>query len=84
MDKDSDLYRTLVEEGALIAEGFDEAIIGIGYQFNKAVVVYNYDKCVEVLAKDMSFEEAEEFFEYNVLGSYVGEKTPVFLKIFKE
>ena len=27
----------------------------------------------------MSREEAEEFFEHNVAGAYVGENTPVFL-----
>jgi hypothetical protein len=27
----------------------------------------------------MSREEAEEYFEFNILGAYVGEYTPVFI-----
>ena len=26
------------------------------------------------------YEEAEEFFEYNIIGSYVGDKTPAFIE----
>ena len=29
--------------------------------------------------EDMSYEEAVEFFEFNVTGAYVGEHTPAFL-----
>jgi hypothetical protein len=29
--------------------------------------------------KDMTSEEAEEYFEFNVQGAYVGENTPAFL-----
>jgi len=28
----------------------------------------------------MSYEDAIEFFHYNVLGAWVGKKTPLFLK----
>jgi hypothetical protein len=31
------------------------------------------------MENDMSYEEAEEFFEYNQIGAYVGESTPCFL-----
>jgi hypothetical protein len=30
----------------------------------------------------MSYEEAIEYFEYNVLGAYVGENTPIFIDNF--
>ena len=30
--------------------------------------------------EDMTMEEAEEFFEFNIIGSYVGDGTPVFLE----
>tara|TARA_R110002020_G_scaffold243394_1_gene456878 strand:+ start:1002 stop:1220 length:219 start_codon:yes stop_codon:yes gene_type:complete len=65
----------------LTANGFEEAFIGIGIQFNKEVAVYNRDKCIEILSKDMTFDEAEEFFEFNVTGAYVGEETPVFVTV---
>ena len=61
----------------LIADGFDDAIIGI----HEDKVVYSTKKCIEVLIKDHGLEEEEafEYFGFNVSGSYVGEKTPIFI-----
>jgi hypothetical protein len=42
--------------------------------------VYSYDKCVEVLERDMDYEDAVEYMEFNVTGAYVGEQTPVFTR----
>ena len=66
----------------LLAEGFDEAILGVGCcKGREDVVVYSYSKCVDVLmGRDgMSEEEAEEFMEFNVVDAYVGERTPIFV-----
>jgi len=71
-----------LEVDSLFADGFEEAVIGHGYTpGRKTLVVYDYDKCVEVLmARDgMSHEEATEWMEFNVEGAYAGEHTPVFL-----
>jgi len=67
----------------LVADGFDEAIIGIGRQFNKNLVIYDEDKCIEILMErdGMTDEEAIEFFEFNVVGAYVGEYTPIFVRV---
>lgn len=68
--------------GMLKADGFDEAVIGMGNQMpNDPVLIYDADKCIDILmTRDgMSGEEALEFFSYNVQGSYVGEKTPIFI-----
>jgi hypothetical protein len=43
------------------------------------VVVYDRDKILEQLRKELTPEEAVEYFEFNILGAYVGEKTPIFL-----
>ncbi len=66
----------------LLADGFDDAFLGYGTQFNKMLAVYDYDKCVDILMKrdDMTEEEAEEYMEFNVMGAYMGEYTPVFLR----
>ena len=69
-------------EGAFMATGFEEALIGFGYQFNKTLAVYDRDKCINILiATGMDYEEAVEYFEFNVVGSYVGETTPVFISL---
>ena len=63
----------------LFADGFDDAIIGVAQQFNIMSVAYNRDKCIEILMKDMDQLEAIEYFEFNLIGAYVGEQTPTFI-----
>lgn len=70
------------EESLLFADGFDDAILGLGEQYSRtSAVVYDYAKCVKVLMDrdKMTYEEAVEYMEFNVVASYVGEKTPIFL-----
>tara|TARA_A100000172_G_scaffold22527_1_gene12815 strand:- start:4290 stop:4517 length:228 start_codon:yes stop_codon:yes gene_type:complete len=65
----------------MLAVGFEEALIGYGNQFNNYLAIYDREKCIDILMErdGMDIEEAEEYFEYNVQGAYVGEETPVFL-----
>ena len=64
----------------LKADGFDEAIIGIAQRAGHGdLVAYDEAKCIEILARDMSYEEAREYFEFNVLGAWVGDGTPIFI-----
>jgi len=74
-----------VNPDALFADGLDGAILGIVERFAMPpVALYDRTKCVEILMKqDMTFEEAEEFFEYNVTGSWVGDGTPCFAILIK-
>ena len=54
-------------EGVVLCDGMEEAFLGIGVQFtNSPIAVYDREKCIEILAKDMTHEEAEEYFEFNV------------------
>ena len=67
------------DEELLIADGFDDAIIGIDDANIR--VVYDVFKIISILIQDgMSTDEAFEYYEYNILGAYVGEKTPLFVK----
>ena len=65
-------------EELIFYDGFDDAFIGLGCQFNKMSVVYNRQKCIEILMQDMSEEDAEEYFEFNCLNAFVGDSTPIF------
>jgi len=67
----------------LIADGFDKAFIGVGHRSGcHDVAVYDYDKCARILMKrdKMSIEDAYEFLDFNVVGAWVGEQTPIFLE----
>jgi len=59
---------------------FDEAILGIAERVDQlSVVCYDRTKCIDILARDMPREDAEEFFEFNTIGAWMGEFTPVFV-----
>jgi len=45
--------------------------------------VYSIERCVQILAKDMSQEEAEEYFWFNVAGSQ-GEGFPLYISTPEE
>ena len=67
---------------ALLADGFNNAILGMCLQFGQEpVVAYDYEKCLEILEErdEMSRSEAEEYMEYNVIGAYMGMHSPVFI-----
>lgn len=81
------------EEGTLLLEPrerFDACLIGRCASTGKAV--YSADKILATLMEDMSdidedqevsegdlHERALEYFDYNILSSYVGEMTPIYI-----
>ena len=74
-------YNHYMDEETLYADGFENAFIGLGQQFNKELAIYDYDKCIAILVADgLTVEEAEEHMDFNVTGAWVGEYTPVFLR----
>jgi hypothetical protein len=64
----------------LRAEGLDAAIIGICRRYGQEdVILYDEAKVIEILQKmDMDYEEAVEFYEFNIIGTWAGEGTPAF------
>ena len=67
---------------AMMADGFDEAILGMCIQFgSEPIVAYDYEKCIQILMErdDMDKAAALDFMEFNVIGAYVGLNTPVFI-----
>ena len=71
------------EPDILTADGLHDAIVGTADVWECGLVfVYDVEKIIGIFMKrdGMSREEAEEFFEFNVQGAYVGKKTPIFLR----
>ena len=63
----------------LLADGLDEAFLGVDENGEEPRAVYSVQECIRVLSKDMSPNEAEEYFWYNTAGAYVGKQTPLFI-----
>lgn len=79
-------YNGLLEANpdALVADGLHEAYVGhtAPCPFREPVAVYHVQKCLQTFMDDgLSYEEAVEHFEFNVVGAWMGECTPVFVWI---
>ena len=75
-------YLGLSDEKILKADGYDDAVIGVCSGCGQPDrLVYDREKIIEILmARDgMDYEEAEEYFGFNILGSYMGPTTPLYL-----
>jgi len=62
----------------MIADGFDEAVIGVCGD----KLVYSIKKIIEKLMEDMSEEDAWDYYSYNIEGSDIGEQTPLYVELF--
>ena len=83
--KQQDLVDLTGDPELLFADGFDDAIMGTIERCSQPlVVVYDREKCIEILMErdGMSSDEAEEFFSFNVSGAWVGDRTPAFMSSF--
>jgi hypothetical protein len=78
----------IVEDDSLLfmkpREEYDACILGVAERFEKgghhSFVVYDRACVIKNLMVDMDEEDAEEFFEFNIAGAYVGPATPAYLE----
>ena len=62
-----------IAEGAILLDGLEDAILGVVEEFgNGRRVLYSKDKIIGILMErdGMDASEAEEFYDYNILGLY--------------
>jgi hypothetical protein len=67
----------------LLADGFDDAIIGISHTEVVPRVVYSVKLMVNILCNrdEMSEDDAIEFLYFNVFEAYLGEGTPIYVDV---
>ena len=71
-------------EGAILLDGLEGAIIGIVEEFgNGKRILYSKRIILSLLQirDGMTEQEAEEFYDFNILGLYAGEQNAVFLDL---
>lgn len=76
----------IATNGLLKMDGFDDCIVGICERYGMdSVLAYDREKVIDKLVTrdGMTQDDAEEFFQYNQIGAWMGEKTPVFVTLFK-
>ena len=82
-------YLEEVNPEAMLFDGLEDALVGTCDRIGQpTLAAYDYDMCIEILAKDMTdsddddpYTMAVEYFDFNVIGAYIGESTPVFIRL---
>jgi len=69
-------------EEALFLDGYDACIVGVAERFGVGpVAAYDYDAIIEKLvAGGLTYDDAVEHFEFNIIGAWVGDNTPIFVR----
>jgi hypothetical protein len=64
-------------------DGFDDCIAGIVERFGQDdILCYDIGLVCEKLTCDgMSYEEANEWYQFNMVGAWVGDDTPCFIRM---
>jgi len=68
----------------LIADGLDDACIGVAYRMDSGqhLAVYSMDKVVQCLTESgMEPDEAREYAEFNTFSAWVGERSPIWVDV---
>lgn len=70
-----------IDPDILCMDGYDDCIVGFLQRFGMdPVAVYDREKVLEKLMADgCSYEEALEYYEFNQVGAWAGDRTPGFL-----
>ena len=71
------------EDNVIMYDDLDDAIIGVSRRFGRGpIIAYDVQKCLAIYMKQgMTYEEAVEYFDFNVIGMWVGDGTPEFIEV---
>ena len=80
--KRSEIAESYPDALLLDPEYFDDAIVGIIHDFNRTAVCYSESKIIELLMSEdkMDYDEALEYYQYNILGAWMGDWSPMYLE----
>ena len=72
-------------EGAVLLDGLESAIVGIVEDFGSPgrKMLYSKQRILNILQERdlMTMGEAEEFYDYNIIGLYASDQNAVFLDL---
>jgi hypothetical protein len=76
----SELLESITEFNpeAKLADGFDDSILGYD---TKGRVIYSVNSILDTLVNrdGMDYDEAQEYFGFNIECAYIGEYTPIYM-----
>lgn len=72
----------MTDDDMIVYDDLEPYFVGIVEQYGRPPIrCYDLVQVLSSYMRDgMTFEEAVEFFEFNVIGAWVGESTPCFVR----
>jgi len=75
------------DQEMLYPTGHESAIVGVVERFGMdPIILLDKSKIIRTLMQrdGMTEEDAEEFFEFNIIGAWMGEGTPAYMTSIKD
>ena len=72
-----DILYTYMDRPFMVAEGFDDAVIGVEEKTMR--LVYSMDKCIDILQRRMGYLYAIEVLNMEINGRYYMNDAPIFI-----
>lgn len=80
-------YLAEVNPDAFLFDGFDEALVGVCEAFGQEPrAMYDYDWIIKILVErdGVSYDDAVEYYGYNMIGAWLGDSMPVVARFHTE
>ena len=68
----------------MYCDGLEDAFVGLSMRFNDGpLATYDIEKIIRILMERdcMDEDDAREFYEVNIVGAWVGDRTPIFITL---
>ena len=72
------------DEEFLFIDGYDLAIVGYDSATMRLIYDYNQLVLIHMEVENTDYIDTVAYLEHNILGSYIGEKSPIILERFED
>lgn len=71
----------IMTEETMLLDGYDDCLEGMCIRFGQEpVAIYSYEKVIaKLMSEGLDEVDAQEWFDYNMIGAWVGDRTPAFI-----
>ena len=80
---DTELLAELYGDDMVLMDGFDDALVGVVCRYGaEPMACYSREKVLDILQDrdGMDRDDAVDFFEFNQIGAWLGDRTPCFIE----
>lgn len=71
----------LMPDETMLLDGYEDCLEGMCIRYNQEpIAIYSYEKIIDkLISEGLNYLEAVEWFDYNIIGAWVGDTTPAFI-----